>query len=452
MKRVLTMLRDLGRSLVPEGTRASAGVPSYGMIPPMGSVPSATGLMISQATAMAVAAVYACVSIRAKDVARCTPRLFVRNDGGGRDQIIDHAVARLFTRPNRQQTWFEFWHQMMVGYLLRGNAYAAILRDRRGDPTELIPINPDAVMVLEASDGSIFYNVNRIGLWQIAMLRGQPVAIPEEDVFHLRGLSFNALVGVSTIGLARDAIGLAMGLEQQAARWVGNGARPSGVLKAKTRLSEAAAMRLKQQWQAFTGGLQNVGQTAVLEEGVEWQAVQLTSVDLEFIQQRNLQIADIARYYDVPLSRLGIAGSTSSKITPAEDEQAYVNHTVMPDLVVAEQKFVQVFGLDHEGIEVDFDEGQLLRADIMTRYNAARLGVLTGILTPNEVRRSEGLPPMPGGDRLMVPANTAALGSDMTGTAPDAAGRPQGGKLPKPGVPTSGTQQTDPQLDPEGEL
>ncbi len=443
-------ISTISRVFAPKQSRASAGVPSYGMIPPLGSVPSATGLMISQATAMAVSAVYACVAIRAKDVARCTPRLFVPDKNGGRDQVKDHIVAKLFTRPNRQQTWFEFWQQMMVGYLLRGNAYAAILRDRRGNPVELIPINPDAVMVLEASDGSIFYNVNRIGLWQIAMLRNMPVAVPEEDMFHLRGISFNTLVGVSTIGLARDAIGLAMGLEQQAARWVGNGARPSGVLKAKTRLSEPAAMRLKQQWQAFTGGLQNVGQTAVLEEGVEWQQVQLTSVDLEFIQQRNLQIADIARFYDVPLSRLGVAGNTSSKITPAEEEQAYVNHTVMPDLVIAEQKITQVFGLDKEGIEVDFDEAQLLRADIMTRYNAARLGVLTGILTPNEVRRSEGLPPMEGGDKLMVPANTAALGSDMTGTAPDGAGRPESGNPPKPGVSTGG--DPDPQLDPQGEL
>jgi HK97 family phage portal protein len=439
------------RAFAPKQERASAGVPSYGMIPPLGSVPSATGLMISQATAMAVSAVYACVAIRAKDVARCTPRLFVPNKDGGRELVKDHVIARLFARPNRQQTWFEFWQQMMIGYLLRGNAYAAILRDRRGNPMELIPINPDAVMVLEASDGSIFYNVNRIGLWQIAMLRSMPVAVPEEDMFHLRGISFNTLVGVSTIGLARDAIGLAMGLEQQAARWVGNGARPSGVLKAKTRLSEAAAQRLKQQWQAFTGGLQNVGQTAVLEEGVDWQAVQLTSVDLEFIQQRNLQIADIARYYDVPLSRLSVIGAGgSTKITPAEEEQAYVNHTVMPDLVIAEQKITQVFGLDKEGIEVDFDEGQLLRADIMTRYNAARLGVLTGILTPNEVRRSEGLPPVEGGDKLMVPANTAALGSDMTGTAPDGAGRPESGTLPEPGVATSG--DPDPQLDPQGEL
>src|ERR1700722_7955822 len=106
----------IGRSFAPKQTRASAGVPSYGMIPPLGSVPSATGLMISQATSMAGSAVYACVAIRAKDVARCTPRLFVPNDKGGRDVVKDHVVSKLFARPNRQQTWFEFWQQMMIGY------------------------------------------------------------------------------------------------------------------------------------------------------------------------------------------------------------------------------------------------------------------------------------------------------------------------------------------------
>jgi hypothetical protein len=46
---------------------------------------------------------------------------------------------------------------------------------------------------------------------------------------------------------------------------------------------------------------------------------------------------------------------------------------------------------------------------------------------------------MEGGDKLMVPANTAALGSDMTGTSPDGAGRPPAGKEPAPGVPNQST-------------
>ena len=43
---------------------SAAGVPSYGMIPPLGSVQSASGLLVSQATAMTVSAVYRAVYVR----------------------------------------------------------------------------------------------------------------------------------------------------------------------------------------------------------------------------------------------------------------------------------------------------------------------------------------------------------------------------------------------------
>ena len=432
--------------------RAYAGVPNGGSIPPLGSVPSVSGMLVSQSTAMAVSTVYACVTVRASDVARCTPRLFKTNDDESKTRVVDHPLPKIFKRPNRIQTWFEFCEQMQIGRLLRGNAYAAILRDKRGNPTELIPINPDAVMVLEAVDGNIFYNVNRLGLFQMRVLQDFPVAIPAEDMFHLRGPTFNMLAAVSTIGLARDTIGLAMAQEQQAGRFIGNGARPAGMLEAPEKLTKEAALRLKASWDAFQSGIQNVGRTVVLEEGIKFTPLQLTSVDLEFLNSRVHQIGEIARWFRMPLMKLGVA-EASSRITPAEQEQSYVNNTVMEDLERWEQKFEQVFGLDAEGIEVDFDEARLLRADVMTRFNAGRLGVLTGVLTPNEFRRSEGLPPKPGGDALMVPANTAALGSDMTGTSADGAGRPEGGNLPKPAVPTSGDQPgTDPVSDPEGEL
>src|SRR6185312_16542548 len=103
-------------------TRAtSAGVPSYGMIPPLGSVQSASGLLISQATAMAVSAVYRAVYVRAHDVARCRPSLFTEAEDGTRTKIDDHAIARLMVRPNRVQTWFEFVRDLWVACLLRGN-------------------------------------------------------------------------------------------------------------------------------------------------------------------------------------------------------------------------------------------------------------------------------------------------------------------------------------------
>lgn len=416
--------------------KSDAGIPAQGgggFLPLLGSTRSAAGLVINQATALAESTVYSCVMIRSNDVARCTPRLFAKGAPRSSAPNTDHPVAKLFLRPNWIQTWFEFGVQMQAAYLLRKNAYAAILRDSRGNPINLIPINPDGVTVLEASDGSIFYQTTRIGMFQMAALKGLPMAIPAEDMLHLRGLSFNMLVGISTIGLAQDSIGVALGLEQQAARLIANGARPGGVLETAKQLSVDAAKRLRDQWEQMRAGLENVGRTAILEEGLTWKAMQLSSVDAQFIEQRKLSVEECARWWGVPLYKLSVA-SELARVLIGDADVSYVNTTIMPDLEAWEQKFVQAFDLDKQGLVADFDERKLLRASESVRINNQRLKIMSGISTQNECRAENGDPPLKGGDVLLTPVNLASSGSDMSGTAPDGAGRPPAGQLPDPGA------------------
>lgn len=415
---------------------ASAGVPSPGYLPTLGSTPSAASVLISQGTSAAVSAVYACVSIRSQDVSRCTPRLFhVDPKSGTREQVFEHDLVELFKRPNRQQSWYEWMEQETAAYLMRGNAYAALKgHTKRGAVDELIPINPDAVLVLESSDGEIFYNVNRIGLWQIAMLREFPPTIAEEDIFHLRGWSFNALVGMSTIHVARDAIGVAMGLEQQAARWMANASRPSVVLQSKKSLTETAAKRLKAAWNEFASGLQNTGNAVVLEDGLEAKPLQLTSSDISFIDQRKFSVEEICRFYRVPPFKVGATEIRGIDIEEINND--YVSGTIMPDLHRIEQKFDQVFDLQRQNLETDFDERVLLRAATKVRYANNRIA-LGGAAwaTINEVRAAEQLPAIGAeGDVIYQPSNLAAAGSDRTGGAPDGAGRPEDGRMPSPSI------------------
>jgi HK97 family phage portal protein len=435
---LITRLRAAGSAFLKSS--AGAPVPSPGFLPTLGSTPSASGVLISQGTAMSVSAVYACVTIRSQDVARCRPRLFRRGDKRvPENEVTDHPVAKLFTRPNRIQTWFEFSEQMQGALLLRGNAYAAILRDGRGRVQELIPINPDAVLVMESSDGSIFYNVNRLGLFQIAVLSRFPSTIAAEDILHIRGLSFNALVALSTIGVARDSIGVAMGLEQQAARWMANGSRPSVVLQSKKTLTDAAAKRLKTQWDEWKAGLQNTGSTVVLEDGLEAKPLTLTSVDLAFMEQRGFQLGDIARFYRVPPHKLGLDISFGRGVNLVQLDQDYCNNTIMPDLHRWEQKFERDFDLASDGLTMDMDERELLRADINSRYAAARIGLGgASFLKVNEVRAGENLPDVPNGDVIYQPANLASIGSDISGDAPDGAGRPSEGTMPVQDPPGAG--------------
>ncbi len=253
-----------------------------------------------------------------------------------------------------------------------------------------------------------------------------------EDVFHLRGLAFNMTVGISPISLARDSIGVSMAQEQQAGRWISNGARPAGILTVKNQLSEPAAERLRKQWQNLREGLSNTGTTAILEDGMDWKPMQLNSVDLQFIEQRKLSVEDVSRWFGVPLWKLNV--STELKSLRLDDaDQAYVNATIMPDLELWEQKFDKEFSLRDNGMMADFDERKLLRASESTRVDNQRKRVMSALATPNECRAEEGLPPLPGGDELMFPVNAAALGSDVSGSAADHAGRPDDGTLADPG-------------------
>jgi HK97 family phage portal protein len=398
-----------------------------------GDFGSAAGLIISQYTAMNVSTIFACVGIRSKDFARCGPRLLPKSGARSQAPIENHPVARIFDQPNPLQTWFEFAVQMHAAFILKGNAYAAIQRDRRGDPIALWPLNPDWVHIYETAEGELFYSVTRNGLYLSHQLKGWSQMIPEEDIFHLRSMSFNSLSGLATISVARDAIGVALGLEQQAARFMSNGARPAGVLQTDKTLQPDTAKRIREQWESLRSGIQNAGKTAILEEGLKWEAMQLSSVDLEFIAQRKFSIEDIARFFGVPLHKLAVAGEVG-KLRLDQADQSYVNTTIMPDLDMWEQKFDKKFELGRAGLRSDFDERNLLRAEEATRVNNQRLKIMSGISTQNEARAENGDPPVDGADVLLTPVNLAAVGSDMSGTAPDGAGRPNDGDLPDPGA------------------
>src|ERR1051326_5427061 len=145
-----------------------------------------------------------------------------------------------------------------------------------------------------------------------------------------------------------------------------NGSRPSVVLTSKKSLSETAAKRLKDAWNQLFAGLQNVGATVVLEDGIDVKPLQLTSVDLVFIKQREFQVTDIARFWRVPPFKLGLTELRGVNLVQVD--QDYVTNTGAPNLHRWKSKLMQVFDLEPDEYEVDFDETQLLRADITSRY------------------------------------------------------------------------------------
>jgi HK97 family phage portal protein len=394
------------------------------------SVASAAGVEINQQTALGASAVMACVMMLTEDVAKLPVSLYRPRADKSREPVTDHFLADLFEQPNPWQDWLEFAEMVQVGLVLRGNGYAVIVRDWRGRPVKLVPVNPDRVALWEAPTGELFYRVTPFGLHEMAELRDMPFLIPFEDMFHLRGLSVNGLVGMSRIAVARDVIGLAIAQERQAASFVGQGSRPSGVLTTDQKLDKVTVERVKERWKEINAGLANSGKAAILEAGLSWKALSLSAQELEFIAARQFQLQEIARMFRIPPHMIGeLSRSTNNNIV--QQSQEYVNFTISGYTRRWRAKLRMTFGLARDDIHVEHDLSELVRADIVARYNGYRTGIMSGFLKPNEARIDDGRDPDPKGGELMQPTNMSEMGSQSSGTGAGDGRPPDGTVSPK---------------------
>ena len=179
------------------------------------TVRTSSGMRVSADNALRLAAVYA------ETMASLPFVLYRQRADGGKDKVTDHWLYRLLAkRPNRYQNPFE-WREMLQGHLaLRGNAYNQIVANSRGEITELVPIHPDRIKMELTPSGDYRYRVmDRLGNESI---------VPRGDIWHLRGLSSDGLMGMSPIELARESLGMALAAQDYGSRFFANDAKPTG--------------------------------------------------------------------------------------------------------------------------------------------------------------------------------------------------------------------------------
>lgn len=371
-------------------------------------VETTAGVSVTELSALQSTAVYACVRLLAETVASLPLITYRRLENGGKERALDHPLYDvLHYRPNRLMSSFE-WRETMMGHLLLwGNAYSRIVDDASGRVVELYPMRPDRVQISQTEAG-LMYTYSPTG--------GEVMTLPEEKVFHLRGLSTEGILGISPIAQARQAIGLALATEEFGSRFFGNGARPGGVLEHPGTLTDEAMNRLRMSWEQSHTGAANAHKVAILEEGMKYAQIGIPPEDAQFLETRKFQLAEIARIFRVPAHMIGdLDRATFSNIEHQSLE--FVIHSVRPWLVRWEQAIMRSLLMEHERNEVfaEFLVDGLLRGDTMSRYQAYATAVTNGWMSRNEVRQLENLNPVDGLDEYLVPMNMMEAGADLDG-------------------------------------
>ena len=362
------------------------------------SVRTVSGARVSADSAMRLAAVYACVRILAETMASLPIVVYRRRPDGGKDKDTDHWLYRLLVkRPNRYQNAFE-WREMLQGHLaLRGNAYCQIITNPRGEIAELIPIHPDRIKLELLSSGDYRYRVtDRFGKESV---------LPREDVWHLRGLSSDGLIGMSPIELARESLGMALAAQDYGARFFANDAKPTGGwIEFPGSFKDAEAKRVfRDSYQAAQSGA-NRGKVLVLENGMKFHEVGVTNKDAQFLELRKFQMTDVARLFRVPPHMIAdLDRATFSNIEQQSLE--FVMHTMTPWAERWEASIASELLLESDDLEVEFNFANLMRGDAASRSAYYQSGIQNGWLTRNEARAAENLNPIDGLDEPLRPLN-----------------------------------------------
>jgi len=362
------------------------------------SARTGSGMRVSPDSALRLAAVYACVRVLSESLASLPLVIYQRRADGGKDKVTDHWLYRLLAkRPNRFQNPFE-WREMLQGHLaLRGNAYNQIITNAKGEVVELMPLHPDRIRLELLPSGEYRYRfTDRFGTESI---------LPRGEVWHLRGLSSDGLMGMSPIELARENLGMALAAQDYGARFFANDAKPTGgwiEFPGSFKDSEAKKVFRESYQQAQSGA--NRGKVLVLENGMKFHEVGVTNKDAQFLELRKFQITDVARLFRVPPHMIGdLDRATFSNIEQQSLE--FVMHTMTPWAERWEASIESELLLEGDDIEVEFDFANLMRGDAASRASYYQSGIQNGWLTRNEARIAENLNPLEGLDEPLRPLN-----------------------------------------------
>jgi HK97 family phage portal protein len=363
---------------------------------------------------------WACVRVISQTLGCLGWHVYERLAGGrGKRPIEDDVSWLLGVQASEELSALE-WRQVSVkDALVSGNAFSEIERTATGQPAWLHRIPPDRVTLIRDDDGRLLYRVDNGG--------GDYSWLTPREVFHLRNLSPDGLVGWSNVALARRALSVGMSIEQYKASFFARGPMPGGILEIPQRLSEADREEARKSFQKVYGGARKAGRVVVVFGGMKFTAADLPNDDAQLLDSGRFSAEEICRLFGVPPHKIGILDrSTNNNIEHQGIE--FVQDCILPWARRMEAEAdVKLFGRTNRGRRfTQLNLGTLLRGDSTTQMDNVTKGVTNGVYLVNEGREYLGLNPIDGGDTPIVQGAMVRLDDVLNPPEPPPPPQPPG--------------------------
>lgn len=363
-------------------------------------IPTASGMVVNEQTAMRISVVYRCVSLIAGTIASLPCEVF-RFTGEKAELARTHPAAWLLhNEPNPLMTANAFWKNYIWWALMRGNGYGLIDRSRSGIPTALTLIPPTSVSTDFSAD-------RRRLVYMVRTETGEQRKFDQSDVCHYSFIGWDGKQGRSPLDCAREAIGLASAAQEFNERFFSQGNAADIAMEFPGAIKEDQLKLILENYEKVRSGIGRQRLPLVSSGGAKIHRIDFDAEKSQLVDARNFQVEDICRFYGVPPHMVGHTSKSTSWGTGIEEQTlGFVKFTLRDILKGLEQEVDRKL-LGRGDYFCKFNLDALLRADSKGRsefYKAAVGGTQSpGFMTVNEVRSLENLPPLEGGNELFVP-------------------------------------------------
>jgi len=236
-----------------------------------------------------------------------------------------------------------------------------------------------------------------------------------DEVLHIKGLSYDGLVGYSVISYVAETFGRGLGAARYASRFFKNSAVPSIIVEVPGQMKPDAQERFLEQWNARQGGLDNAHSAAILTNAASVKPITIPAKDAQLLEMREFEIKDIANLFGIPPHKLGDSSRTAYN-SLEQEQRAFLDECLDAWLVNIEtecfDKLLTEKQKRTDSHTIEYLRSALVRADIKTRYETYSTGRAIGILSANECRAKENMNPIDGGDSYDNPNITPGQADD----------------------------------------
>ena len=312
----------------------------------------------------------------------------------------------LSVQPNSRMNASVFLKNLVSQVLLQGNAYVLPVKNILGEVEALYLLTP----------GSVAHDVYTNAYHVADPMNVITGVYASEEILHFKNVSNDGgYTGVSTITYAALTLGIAATSDNETLKRFATGGRFKAILKNNTSVKGFGEYQ-DEQLKAHGDDLQdaiNRGDDILAVKGdVEVSPLSMSSADMQFLESRKFTIREIARFFNVPPSKL-MDDSNSNYKSVEVSNIAFYTEALQPIVTEIEREFSAKLlnEYNYQDYKFCFDLSALYALDLESKARWDKNRLENGIVSVNDLRRERDVEPVEKGDDVYLSVNLAPIGS-----------------------------------------